>query len=100
MRRGSPRSEHAPPRRAARAPPRPAAPLGQRGKAAKGETSMSTDKIMAHAVDRNGSGLYRVGGICALLLGAAYVTIIPLYVYAGAPPNTGEAWLTYLAGKT
>src|SRR5262249_55932698 len=51
-------------------------------------------------VDRNGSGLYRVGGICALLLGAAYVTIIPLYVYAGAPPNTGEAWLTYLAGKT
>src|SRR5438128_7208971 len=42
----------------------------------------------------------RVGGICALLLGVAYVAIIPLFAHVGAPPTGGEAWLKYLEGKT
>jgi hypothetical protein len=44
--------------------------------------------------------LYRVGGISALVLGAAYIAIIPLYAHVGAPPSSGEAWLKYLSGKT
>ncbi len=42
----------------------------------------------------------RVGGICALLLGVAYLAIIPLFAHVGAPPTGGEAWLKYLEGKT
>jgi hypothetical protein len=41
-----------------------------------------------------------VGGISALVLGVAYLTIIPLYASVGAPPTGGQAWLTYLHGKT
>ena len=43
---------------------------------------------------------YRLGGISALVLGIGYIVIIPLYIYAGAPPKGGEAWLAYAAGKT
>ena len=42
----------------------------------------------------------RWGGIAALLLAIGYVAIIPLFVWAGAPPATGEAWFRYLPGKT
>jgi Domain of unknown function (DUF4386) len=41
-----------------------------------------------------------VAGISAIVLGVAYIIIIPLYVYAGASPSGGEAWLKYAAGKT
>lgn len=51
-------------------------------------------------VDPTGKWSYRAGAISALLLGAAYIIIIPLYAHAGAPPNGGEAWLNYLVGKT
>lgn len=62
---------------------------------------MSTQKMQVHAVDPEGKWLYRVGGICALVLGVAYLIIIPLYASVGAPPTGGgEAWLTYLDGKT
>jgi hypothetical protein len=44
--------------------------------------------------------LYRVGGICALVLGLAYLAIFPLFAHAGAPPTGGAAWLQYLDGKT
>ncbi|MGA2114438.1 MAG: hypothetical protein ABSH56_06765 [Bryobacteraceae bacterium] len=51
------------------------------------------------AVDRK--RWYRVGGLAALVLGACYVAIIPLYAHVGAPPNgSGQAWFNYLAGKT
>jgi hypothetical protein len=50
-----------------------------------------------YAGDRS---FYRVGGVCALLLGVGYVVIVPLFAAVGAPPSTGEAWLMYLAGKT
>ncbi len=47
-----------------------------------------------------GKWSYRAGATSALLLGAAYIIIIPVYAHAGAPPNGGEAWLNYLVGKT
>jgi len=44
---------------------------------------------------------YQAGGLAALVLGICYVAIIPLYAHVGAPPNGGgEAWFTYLSGKT
>src|SRR5215472_9649341 len=66
----------------------------------EGEESMSAQKMMGNAVDPDGTWLYRVGGICALVLGIAYIVTIPLYASVGAPPSGGEAWLTYAAGKT
>lgn len=44
--------------------------------------------------------MYRLGGICALALGAAYVITVGLYAQVGPPPSGGEASLAYLAGKT
>lgn len=44
--------------------------------------------------------LFRVGGMAALAIGVAYIAIIGLYASVGAPPVGGEAWLSYLAGKT
>ena len=61
---------------------------------------MSVQKLMANAVDPEGKWLYRVGGICALVLGIAYLITIALYAHVGAPPSGGEAWLKYLSGKT
>jgi hypothetical protein len=61
---------------------------------------MSTANTQVHAIDPEGRWLYRVGGSAALLLAIGYVVTIPLYAYAGAPPNGAEAWLTYLTGKT
>jgi len=50
-------------------------------------------------VDRN--RWYRVGGLAALVLGAGYVAIIPLYAHVGVPPvGGGEVWFRYLTGKT
>ena len=60
----------------------------------------SVEKKMVNTVDPAGNWLYRVGGISALLLGIGYIITIPLYASVGAPPSGGEAWLTYLAGKT
>jgi hypothetical protein len=65
------------------------------------EISMSVEQITVSAADPDGKWLYRVGGISALLLGIGYLVTIPLYVQVGAPPSGGgEAWLTYLVGKT
>ena len=61
---------------------------------------MSAKTMSVTAVDPEGTGLYRVGGICALLLGLAYIATIPLYASVGAPPSGGEARLHYLVGKT
>lgn len=52
-------------------------------------------------VDPDGKWLYRVGGISALVIGIAYIIIIPLFAHVGgAPSSGGEAWLKYLEGKT
>lgn len=61
---------------------------------------MTSAATSARAVDPGGRGLYRVGGLCALALGAAYVVTLALYAVVGAPPSGGEAWLEYAAGKT
>jgi hypothetical protein len=61
---------------------------------------MCAERMTGNAVDTDVKWLYRVGGITAVVLGAAYITIIPLYAHVGAPPSGGEAWLKYLAGKT
>jgi hypothetical protein len=66
----------------------------------KEERAMSAEKMIANAVDPDEKWLYRVGGMSALILGIAYIVIIGLYVYAGAPPSGGEEWLNYAAGKT
>ena len=58
------------------------------------------EKMTVNAVDPDGKWLYRVGGICALVLGIAYVIIFPLFALVGAPPRSGEVWLKYLEGKT
>lgn len=58
---------------------------------------MTSEKM---TVDTDGRWLLRVGGISALLIGAAYVITIVLFAYVGTPPSGGEAWLKYLAGKT
>src|SRR5215469_6949229 len=61
---------------------------------------MSVQKMMVHMVDPDGRWLYRVGGICALVLGIAYIITIPLYAHVGVPPSGGEARLKYLALNT
>jgi hypothetical protein len=60
---------------------------------------MSAEKITVYAADPGGKGLYRVGGISALVLGLAYIGIMLLYVPVGRPTGA-EAWLSSLAGNT
>jgi Domain of unknown function (DUF4386) len=53
------------------------------------------------SVDGERRALYRMGGVAALALGAAYLVITVIYSVIGlVPEDTGEAWLTYLQGKT
>jgi hypothetical protein len=61
---------------------------------------MSAQKMIVNAVDADGKWLYRVGGICAILFGIAYIAIIGLYVPMGAPPSGAEARLAHIAGNT
>lgn len=61
---------------------------------------MDTPKMNASAVDPADNWWYRLGGIASLAIGVAYIAIIALYASVGVPPVGGEAWLTYLAGKT
>jgi hypothetical protein len=61
---------------------------------------MGIEKTTVDSVDVDQKQWYRVGGIAALVLGVAYIIIVPLYARVGAPPTGGEAWLQYLPGKT
>src|SRR5919201_4112901 len=61
---------------------------------------MSAEPMTINAAGADVKWLYRVGGISGLVLGAAYIAIIPVYAHVGAPPSDGETWLKYLAGKT
>jgi len=57
--------------------------------------------VSAELPDPAHAGLLRAGGVSALLLGAGYLIIFPLYASVGAPPSGGgELWLRYLNGKT
>ena len=55
---------------------------------------------MVGVVDPDTKGLYRAGGISAIVLGISYVVIIAVYVLGGAPPSEAEQWLKYLSGHT
>jgi len=61
---------------------------------------MSTENTMAAAIDPDTKGLYRAGGISAIVLGLSYLVIIALYVLGGVPPNEPEEWLKHLSGHT
>jgi len=62
---------------------------------------MSVEKMTVNVADPDGKWLYRVGGISALVIGIAYIIIIPLFAHVGgAPSSGGEAWLKYLEGRT
>ncbi len=61
---------------------------------------MSAEKIPVDSADADQKQWYRVGGIAALVIGAGYIVIIPLYAHVGVAPISGEAWLRYLPGKT
>lgn len=60
---------------------------------------MSVQNMREYKVDPDGSWLYRVGGISAILFGIAYIAIIALYAPMGAPPGGAEARLDYMAGN-
>jgi hypothetical protein len=67
----------------------------------EGEQYMSVEKPPLPATDPDGKSLYRVGGISALVIGIAYLAILPLFAHVGGPPpNGGDLWLKYLEGKT
>jgi hypothetical protein len=55
--------------------------------------------MTAAQADLERRGLYRAGGISAVVLAVLYVVITGLYVTAGLVPSGTEAWLTYLAGN-
>ena len=61
---------------------------------------MTAETMRPDAVDPGWKWLYRVAGISGLVLGVGYIAIFPLYARVGPPPSGGEAWLTYLVGKT
>ena len=61
---------------------------------------MTAQTMRSDTVDADWKWLYRVAGISGLVLGVGYIIIFPLYARVGAPPSGGEAWLTYLVGKT
>jgi len=57
--------------------------------------------VSADLPDPANAGLLRAGGVSALLLGAGYLIIFPLYASVGVPPSGGgELWIRYLEGKT
>ena len=62
---------------------------------------MSVEKTTVSVVDPDGKWLCRVGGISGLIIGIAYLSILPLFALVGNPPSSGgELWLKYLEGRT
>lgn len=55
---------------------------------------------MSSSTGPDTSGLYRIGGVSALVLGISYIIITVLYVRGGALPGGTEEWLRHLAGHT
>jgi hypothetical protein len=58
------------------------------------------EKFMANLANPNMKGLYRVGGVSAIILSISYIIITVLYVLGGALPSGGEEWLKHLAKHT
>jgi hypothetical protein len=58
------------------------------------------EKLMVNSDNSNMKGLYRVGGVSAIVLSMSYIIITVLYVLGGALPDGGEEWLKHLAKHT
>jgi len=57
---------------------------------------MNTNKQVT--VDTEGKWMYRVAGICAIVLAVGYLLTFPIYAWVGLPPASGvEAQLAYFA---
>ena len=54
----------------------------------EGEEYMSAEKMTVSVVDPDGKWLYRVGGISALVIGIAYIIILPLFAHVGGTPSS------------
>lgn len=46
------------------------------------------------------TGLYRIGGLSAILLFVSYLIITVVYVVGGPLPNGAEEWLKHIGGQT
>jgi len=58
------------------------------------------EKLMVNSDNSNMKGLYRVGGMSAIVLSMSYIIITVLYVMGGALPSGGEEWLKHIAKHT
>ena len=57
---------------------------------------MNTQNRMTSAVDPEGKWMYRVAGICAIILVVGYFLTFPIYAWTVNPPASGvEAQLAY-----
>jgi hypothetical protein len=61
---------------------------------------MIMEKLMVNSDNSNMKGLYRVGGMSAIVLSMSYIIITVLYVMGGALPSGGEEWLKHIAKHT
>ena len=60
----------------------------------------SKRRSLRAVIDQEVRSFYRVGGIAALVIGAAYVATVVLFALVGPPPSGPRASLEYLAGRT
>lgn len=61
---------------------------------------MVVDTTPATATTADQKHCYLLGAVAAFLIAAGYVAIFPLYARVGVPPSEGQAWFSYLPGKT
>lgn len=61
---------------------------------------MSTQQSIDNSVEQSQKGLFRAGGISAIVLGISYILITVLYVFGGILPKGAEEELQYLSGHT
>lgn len=61
---------------------------------------MIMEKLMVNSDNSSMKGLYRVGGMSAIVLSMSYIIITVLYVMGGALPSGGEEWLKHIAKHT
>jgi hypothetical protein len=61
---------------------------------------MIMEKLMVNPANSDMKGMYRVGGLSAIVLSISYIIITVLYVLGGALPSGGEEWLKHLARHT
>ena len=58
------------------------------------------EKLLVNSDNSNMKGLYRVGGMSAIVLSMSYIIITVLYVMGGALPSGGEECLKHIAKHT